>query len=111
MPVTLEQSDAACIVRLDGAINIASAAELKTVLLQALASGVEVRVEVERAVELDVTALQLLWAAGREASATGTPFTLIGQVPEEISVAITEAGFQKFPVDGEPGTNHPAQVE
>jgi anti-anti-sigma factor len=98
VPVTLDQSEAVCLVRLEGEIDIASAAELKKVLLEALASGRELRVDLERAAELDVTALQLLWAAEREARRSGVGFTLAGRVPEAISAAAGDAGFEAFPV-------------
>ena len=85
-------------IRLDGEINIGSAAELKKLLLQALASGRELRVDLEHATELDVTALQLLWAVEREARASSRGFTLAGRVPAEISIAVVVAGFETFPV-------------
>jgi anti-sigma B factor antagonist len=65
MPVTLEQGGPLCFLRLEGEISVGSAAELKVALLQALASETDVRLDLERATELDVTALQLLWAAER----------------------------------------------
>ena len=67
MRVTIDQSEALCLIRLEDDINITSAAELKKLLLEALASGRELRVDLERATELDVTALQLFWAAERAA--------------------------------------------
>ena len=54
--------------------------------------------DVEHATELDVTALQLLWAAEREARGSSRGFTLAGRVPEEISVAVVDAGLETFPV-------------
>ena len=98
MPVTLAQGEAQCVIRLDGEINIGSAAELKKLLLQALASGRELRVDLEHATELDVTALQLLWAVEREARGSSRGFTLAGRVPAEISIAVVVAGFETFPV-------------
>ena len=98
MPVTLAQGEAQCVIRLDGEINIGSAAELKKLLLQALASGRELRVDLEHATELDVTALQLLWAVEREARGSSRGFTLAGRVPEEIAATARDAGLEKFPV-------------
>ena len=96
VPVTLDQGEALCSIRLEGEVTIASAAELKKLLLQALASGSELRVELEGATELDITSLQLLWAAGREARRSGRGFTLAGKVPEEISAMANDAGFEDF---------------
>lgn len=98
MPVTIERSGAVCLIRVEGEVAIGCAAQLKKVLLEALASGGELRLDMARAIELDITALQLLWAAEREARASGTAFTLTGTVAEEILVTATEAGFGKFPV-------------
>ena len=98
VPVTFDQSQGMSVIRLEGEIDIASAAELKKVLLQALATGAEVRLDVERATELDVTALQLLWAAERAAKGSGRTIAVVGEVPAEILVAAREAGLEKFPV-------------
>src|SRR6202035_4656729 len=98
MPVALDQSEEISSIQLVGAVNIACAAELKNLLLQSLASGADLRVDLERATSLDITALQLLWAAGRKAELTGTGFRLAGPPSEEILVAAADAGFEKFPV-------------
>ncbi|MGB8011103.1 MAG: STAS domain-containing protein [Terriglobales bacterium] len=98
MPVSLTQSEGLCLIGLEGEIDIASATELKKLLLQALGSGQEVRVDVERATEMDVTALQLLWAAEREARGAGRAIRLAGRVPDEIAVSVGESGFEQFPI-------------
>jgi anti-anti-sigma regulatory factor len=103
MAVNLEQSAKLYLIRLEGEIKIASAAGLRTLLLQALASGKELRFDMEQATELDVTALQLLWATGREARRSGTGCTLRGRVPEDILSAAIAAGFETFPVGVNPG--------
>ena len=94
MPVTLEENDASSRIRLEGAIDIDCAAELKALLLQALNSGKELRLEIEAATHLDVTAIQLLWAAKREAARSGAPLALSAPAPEEIAAALREAGFE-----------------
>jgi anti-anti-sigma factor len=96
--ITLDRKEGQCLIHLEGAVDIASAAELKALLLEALASGKDLRVDLERTSELDVTALQLLWAAERAAGGSGVGFSLSGRVPEEISVALRDAGFEKFPI-------------
>ena len=98
MGMTLEESDTTSTIRLDGTVDISSAAELKTQLLQALDSGKAVRVSLEAATYLDVTAIELLWAAEREATKRGAGFTLAEPVPEGVSAALLDAGFEKFPV-------------
>jgi anti-anti-sigma factor len=96
--ITLDRNESQCLVRLEGEVDISSAAELKAILLEALASGRELRVDLERTTELDVAALQLLWAAEREAGGSGVGFSLLGRVPEEISVALSDIGFKNFPI-------------
>ena len=98
MGVTIDQSEGQCLIRLDGEIGIACARELKKVLLEALAFGKDLQVDLQQATELDVTAMQLLWAAEREARKSGRRFLLAGQVPDEIVVAVMEAGFERFPI-------------
>lgn len=106
MPVTLEQNDTVSVIRLEGAVDIGSAGELKTLLVQALepggdGAGKEVRVALAGATDLDVTAVQLLWAAERKARAAAVAFALESGLPEPVMSALTHAGFQSFlaPVD------------
>ena len=96
MPATVEERENTSLVCLEGAIDIASAAEMKSVLLNALASKKKIRLTLESATELDITALQVLYAAERDAAKTGILFALDGSVPDEISAAMTAAGLVKF---------------
>jgi anti-anti-sigma regulatory factor len=99
MPVILEERDALSVICLDGVIDISDAEELKRLLLQALKLKDGVRVSLQGAADLDITAMQLLWAAERETVKLGAPFTLAGVVPKEISAAISSAGFDNFPTN------------
>ncbi len=101
MPVTLDQGGALCLIRLEGEISIGLATELKAALLQALASGTEVRLNLEHATELDITALQLLWAAEREARKSGKACELVAPVPPDVLRALGEAGFENFSFAGD----------
>lgn len=102
MPITFEQSEAQCLVHLEGEIKIPFAAELKRALVEALTAGKDLCIHLERATELDITALQLLWVAEREAKKSGLRFTAAGSVPEEIRAVAKAAGFERFPVPIEP---------
>lgn len=97
MPVHLEMSETQSLIGLEGAVDIASAAELKKLLLEALGSGRDVCVSLADATDLDVTAVQLLWAAEREAGRSGVDFAFSGATPEQVSVALGNAGFPGFP--------------
>jgi len=92
-----------CVVHLEGDVGIVNAAELKKLILQTLATGKDLGVDLEQANQLDVTALQLLWVLAREARASGRKLVLVGRIPEVISAAATEAGFDHFPIPLGPG--------
>jgi hypothetical protein len=64
--------------------------------VRALNSGKKVRISLDKATDLDVTAVELLWAAEREASKSGVGFSFAGPVPAEVSAALGEAGIQQF---------------
>jgi anti-anti-sigma regulatory factor len=96
--ISLEQDDAQSLIRLEGMIDISCAAELKKLLLKVLEPGREVRVSLDETTDLDVTAIELLWAAERAARSSDVRFALAGQVPKRISTAVADAGFEKFPI-------------
>jgi anti-anti-sigma regulatory factor len=96
VPVTVEGKENYSQVRLEGVIDIESAAEMKDILINALASNKEIRLMLDGAIELDITALQLLYAAERSAAKMGIPLTLEGSVPDDIGTAMTDAGLPKF---------------
>jgi hypothetical protein len=77
---------------------MSSAAELKSALTEALACGKDLRVNLEKITELGVTTLQLLWAAERQAKATGLGVALDGHMPDVVSAVLGEAGFENFPI-------------
>ena len=103
MPVTLEQKDALTLIQLEGAIDVGCAAELKELLIEKLKSGLAVQVALESATVLDVTAVQLLWAASREAQRVGVEFGFKGQSPEAVRSALAEACIEEFPVPAATG--------
>lgn len=96
MSLVLVESEAANVIRLEGSIGIDSAAELKKLLIRALESGKKVLVSLERATDLDVTAVQLLWAVWGQAKRSEVELALTEAVPEGISMALADAGFEKF---------------
>lgn len=94
MGITLEQSDEAGLIFLRGMIDISLAAELKSAFLETFKAGKAVRVEFDPGSELDVTAIQLLWAAKLDAKARGVGFDVVGQVPETVAATAKDAGFE-----------------
>jgi len=94
LPIAIDQDQSLYLVRLEGAITISCAAELKQCLLEGLASRKDLQVDLEQASALDITAMQLLWAARRQSERTGKSLTTAGALPGHISAAIREAGME-----------------
>ena len=63
----------------------------------------EILTELESATVLDVTAVQLLWAAAREAQRVGVEFGFKGQTPEAVRSALAEVGIEEFLVTASAG--------
>jgi anti-anti-sigma factor len=98
MPISLDNAPSINTLRFEGSIDIAVAAELKDSLQEAIALGKPVELNLSDSTYMDITALQLFWAAVQSAKGSGTSFTVSGKVPEEIAVVLREAGFDEFPV-------------
>jgi ABC-type transporter Mla MlaB component len=96
VPVTLEREDELSTIRLEGEVGIASAADLKSQLIQALGCGKQVRVSLQSVTDLDVTAVELLWAARREAKASSVAFAIDGPIPPMVLSSLLQAGFDDF---------------
>jgi len=94
--VGLEQREDSSTIRLEGAIDIGLAGELRAALLTALTSGGELRIALGGATDLDVTAMQLLWAARRMADASNVRFAFEGPAQERVTAALALAGMEKF---------------
>ncbi len=95
MSVFLNREEDSSRVRLDGVLDISDAAELKAVLLEALGRAKPVEVALDGASSLDVTAVQLLWAARREAETKAVPFHFAGDVAEAVSAALADVGLKE----------------
>jgi len=84
MSVTSSSSAELTVIRLDGEVDITVAAELKAALLEAVEHRREIRISIESASALDVTAFQLLWSAEREARRIGLRFSITQGLGEPI---------------------------
>ena len=94
MSITLDKVGETNTIHLEGPIDIACAAELKQMFLDALKPGCAVHVQLVDVTDLDVTAVQLLWAARRAARASNQPFTIAGPMPVPVYTALADAGFE-----------------
>jgi hypothetical protein len=93
VPVTLDPGEEVSAVRLEGELGIGTARELKDLLVDALASGKRLRIELAGAPVFGVTVYQLLWAARCETKRAGVEFLIQGPVAAGISLAMEEAGL------------------
>jgi anti-anti-sigma regulatory factor len=97
VPVILDQRAGISVVSLDGDVDIRAATELKDILLAALLTRQELRVELAGLTTLDITILQLLWAARLAAARSDTKLILAGPVSEGAKQAMDLASMP--PVD------------
>ncbi|MGA7108642.1 MAG: STAS domain-containing protein [Terracidiphilus sp.] len=96
MGIISEKGDGFILLRLEGSVDIALAAELKSALMQALHSGGEIRIDAAAATYFDVATMQLLWAAEREAKHRGVTYGCREEFPQSIRIAWREAGFDEI---------------
>lgn len=102
MPLVLIDGDARSVIRLEGEIDIVNAAELKDMMVAAMTSGKELHLDLQAATDLDVTAVQLLYCAAREAEKTGIAFG-VEHLPQSIRDSVREMGLEDFPAHGTSG--------
>ena len=76
-----------------GRLTVDRAAELKKAFQDALSGGAAIDVDLSKATEVDITFLQLLYAAGRAAIQKGQPFTLPAVHPSAVAKALKAAGL------------------
>lgn len=80
-------------IELLDSVDISQAAELKGLLLEAFASSRSIRIEAGKASSLDITAIQLLWAAWRKAKSAGKEVVIAGQLAPELESQLRTAGL------------------
>ena len=96
MPPVLIDGDIRSVLRLEGEVDIERAEELKAMITAAIISRKHLQVDLEATTDLDVTAVQLLCCAAREAEKAGTSFEVV-HLPESIRNSVREMGFDDFP--------------
>lgn len=93
MPLTVEQNESGWLIRVEGEFTVTSAVEMKSLLVEGL--GKPLQVDLTRAEEIDVSLLQLLWAAAREPAHQAGG--IVSRVSEAAASAARDAGFDGFP--------------
>jgi hypothetical protein len=94
VPAVMEPHAGYLLIRFEGECTIGSVAEAKTVLLEGLAFAKDLRLDLDRMEEIDITFMQLIWAACREAGRTGASIAM--RVPHAIEMSARQAGFNCF---------------
>lgn len=95
LPVTKEQNETDYQIHLEGTVNLSSAEELKGLLIEGFASQRNLRLNLSNLQETDITVMQLLWAAEREAERLGV--NISGSVSDMAKAAASDVGFARFP--------------
>jgi len=91
MPVTLLRQETTWHLKLDNPVTVASAAELKEALVAWLSSGKDLELDLKNIEEIDLTVLQLLWAAAR------TGGKIVARASDAVRRAARDAGFPGLP--------------
>jgi len=102
----IDRGETRWLVRLDEEAGLSSAAGLKDALVEALAAAAPVALDLGQSVEIDVTVLQLAFAAAREAERSGSSF--VSTASEAARATGRLAGFQAFPGEPAPSGQNPA---
>jgi hypothetical protein len=79
-------------VTLEGELTVASADELKGLLMECTG---DLELDLLRVETIDIAVMQLLWAAGREAERRGAKVAI--HISEAAAAAARNAGFESFP--------------
>jgi anti-anti-sigma factor len=97
MDVNVEKSGDGEVVTITGELTIQYTQELKTRLLNLLNQTDSLVVNLENIAAIDLTALQLLYAAGQVARLSGKHFVLTTGPAPVLAQAVKEAGFSGHP--------------
>lgn len=83
------------IVTSGGRLTIEYAAEFSRIVREALEASKNVAIEFEPAVEIDITGLQILCSACRNAAKSGKTFSYNGPRPQALADIITSSGAER----------------
>lgn len=95
MPISIQREETRWQIRLEAQVTIASATELKAFLMEWLASGKDLDLDLAAAEEIDITTMQLLWAAARDAERKSAGVAC--QWSDAAIDAVRSAGFDGMP--------------
>jgi len=93
MAIDFTKESGRCCIVLSDVVDISHAAELKRILVQALQSNAPLCIQISGATAIDVTIVQLLWAAVHSASAAGTQLKFEGTWSEDVERLFAHTGL------------------
>jgi anti-anti-sigma regulatory factor len=96
--IALSRSGESSVLGLAGAIDISRAAELKAALVEALGNSRRIEISAAGVTDLDVTALQLLWAARRAAAQEKKDFVVTGEPERAMASRLAELGMEQLEI-------------
>jgi anti-anti-sigma regulatory factor len=94
MPLTLQREESRWLISMDGRITLTSAGELKQLLLEWLAAKKDLELDLRRSEEIDISIMQLLSAAAREAGRMGVRFAACASAAA--AAAARDTGFDRI---------------
>ena len=95
MPLTIQREESRWLIRIEGQITLASAGELKELLVEWLAARKDLELDLRLVEEIDITTMQLLTAAAREAGRMGVAVGACASAAA--AAAVRDAGFAQIP--------------
>ena len=96
MSLQLEEAQNRVVVHLEDSVTLSSASELHDLFLQALNSRKPIAVDVSKVTEIDLSAIQILFAAHAEAIRTDHGFSATNTIPEAVRQTIRESGLDSI---------------
>jgi anti-anti-sigma factor len=89
----MQANPAPRIINLSGSLNIERASALKAEIAEALASGDSVILSLAQVQDLDLSCLQVIYAAKAQAKSDGKELHFLGAVPARIAERLSSCGF------------------
>lgn len=93
MSISTKNMDGVPCIALSNVVDIAQASELKQALTEAIGSTPRVSIQVSATTSIDVTTLQLLWAAVLCSSLSGTEIVIEGSWSPQVEESLLASGL------------------
>jgi anti-anti-sigma regulatory factor len=95
----MEAGQGPTVINLGASLTVDKAAALKDELFAALSKGGSVLLNLSAVEELDLSCLQVMYAARAQAKASGCGLHFSGQAPERVVSRLSACGFLRGPTE------------